>query len=199
MTSNGEPADSGHGDDWVFVTHDEHNDDRHPQYNSDNESSGQKAKASTPTDRAQTYPDDDMSTEQENDHSALCRKTESNGTLTETASTDTMTGPCVSSVARSTGFNIDPAAAVLTEYSLRRLQKELSQSFPANISGWLEGTTGFNPYAHTNDFESSMQHSMLVRFGKSKASTMSSMSLEFEPAPPSRSRTHDVFGAGAWC
>jgi hypothetical protein len=197
MTSRREPTGSAHSEGWVLVTHEENRDERHPQYNEDNESSAQLASVSAPTDDDSdnlACCDNDKSTEYENNHSALFRKTESNGTSTETASTDTMTGLDAGHAAGNGVVNIHP---VLTEYSLGRLQSELRQNYTADIHGWVEGT--FNLYAHVNDVEPSLQNSMLVRPGKSKASTVSSMSLDHEPTQSAMPAAHDFAKMGSWC
>jgi hypothetical protein len=199
MTPRKEPTDSGHSEDWVFVSHEENRDERHPQYNEDNESSTQLASANAATDdgnHSHAHHDGNMTTEHEKDRLALCRKTESNGTSTETDSTNTVTGLDAGSAGRNAVVNIHPSN-ILTEYTLNRLQSELHQGYAADIPGWVKGT--FYLSALANDVESSMQHSMLVRSGKSRASTVSSMSLDHEHTQPAIPLTHDFCEMGAWC
>jgi hypothetical protein len=169
------------------VSHEEHRDSRHPQYNTDNMSSAQLARASAPTINNEAHHVYDL-TEEEDDRLAWCRKTVSNGS-TDTSSTNTVT------VVGAVNTANDP----LTEISLHLHQRELSQGYSANIPQWVQGTTGFALHAHAHRAESSMQHSILVRSRKSKASTISSVSQDREATRPSAPSPHDVFGAGGWC
>jgi hypothetical protein len=174
------------------VTHEEHRDERHPQYNTDNMSSAQLATASAPTTHNETRHIYGMMVEEEDGHLALCRKTVSNGT-TDTSSTNTITGVGV------VGAAGNGDVTTLTEISLHLHQRELSQGYSPDIPRWVEGTTSFALHAHVHPVGSSMQNSMLVQSRKSKASTISSASLDREPTRLSAPSPHDVFGAGGWC
>ncbi|KAK0632436.1 hypothetical protein B0T14DRAFT_32899 [Immersiella caudata] len=186
MNSKREPTDSDRSEDWVLVTHEEHRDERHPQYNPDNMSSTQLAAAGAPTAHHGAHHVHDMISDEEDGRLALCRKTVSNGT-TDTASTNTITGD-VGAAGAAGAVSINPP---LTEISLRLHQRVMSQGYSTEISRWIEGTTSFGHCARADQTESS------IRSRRSKASTISS--LEREPTRPSVPSPHDFFGTGGWC
>ncbi|KAK0655678.1 hypothetical protein B0T16DRAFT_384504 [Cercophora newfieldiana] len=194
MTSRRDPTDSVDGESWVLVSHEEHRDERHPQYNEDNESSTQMAGAVAATDdNHERRHVNNMNVEVEGGHLAMSRRTESNGE-TETASTDTMTGL---NLGDTQAVNIHPTGSALSENSLRRHERELCQGFTASIPQWVEGTTGYSLCAHNNDLESSMLNSMVIGSGRSKASTV--MSLDHDLSQTDMPQAHDFSGMGGWC
>jgi len=192
MVSKPEAIAAGEADGWVLVVYDDQfSEARSPQYNEDNLSQPQLAGASTGnTDQ------DAMSVEQEDDHSALDHRTVSNAASTETASTETMTGLRSDISVTSSTASPSPSGQALTESTLLRHQRELSQTYVGHVGGWVQGTGLFNRFG--NEFNSSMQNSMVYRIGQSGASTVSSMFLDLEPAVVVRSVSFDTLQIGAW-
>lgn len=168
---------------------------RSPQYNNVNESQAQRASTSSASNRGPFTPDT-INTSSDEDRRTISRRTYSSGATSSNtnASAYTMTG----------GPGTGPAPlwpatpAMLTESALGTHQMHAGSFHP--VHGWLAQPGPQDRLVRLAVPSRASSSVRAVGDANSRQSTAgSSISLEYEPAPPPRTMTNDIRGVGDWC
>lgn len=169
---------------------------RSPQYNNANESQAQRASTSSASNRGPFTPGTN-NTSSDEDRRTISRRTYSSGATSSNTNTSayTMTG----------GPGAGPAPlwpatpATLTESALGTHQMHAGSFHP--VHGWLAQPGPQDRLVRLAvPSRASSSSVRAVGDANSRQSTAgSSISLEYEPAPPPRTMTNDIRGVGDWC
>lgn len=168
---------------------------RTPQYNYDNEPSGQMANASTSPSPHNSVIFVEVEGLGQDGYPAVNQKTQSNGSSDDTATSGTATLTDFPSIIRAQ-YGV-PASSyyesrTLTESTLQRQQEELAHQAAVNVPGWITDSPG---YRFAQCHPPSTHGSMMA--GRSMSSTTGSAG-HGRYGPPPTVGMDDIVAAGAW-
>ena len=192
MVTSNYIVESNLDDNWVMVQpQGPHTRERSPQYNEENECQERLASSSSADDGCFVDAQDNLMTQSL--EGILSQKTVSHATST---SVETMTGLDMSRSMNNV-TTVHPTGPTLTESTLKNYQEVLRQGDAGGILGWLAGTCTCDRY--TRHFAASVPPNLQAKTGRSKPSTVSSISLEGDLSSFPPPKMNYFLGMGAWC
>lgn len=162
---------------------------RAPQYNHDNEPSGQMANASTAPSPHNSFIFTEVDGAGLDGYPVANQKTQSNGSSDDTTTSGAATIthlPATTRAQYGVPFYTYHQAQTLTESSLQRYQEELAHQAVVNVPGWITDSPG---YRFTQYPDHSTHESMVA--GRSMPGTGSTRHGQY-------GSSHDTFATGAW-